>query len=74
MKIGMRPILPFEEEGTRFSAARALPDEKTEKIWKTFLLCWASVYTLVSLTASSSTKERAWVLYLFRLLRYVMLR
>lgn len=43
--IERKPILHIVDEGTRFSAARFLPNPSTEAVWQTFLTCWASIYT-----------------------------
>lgn len=43
--LNSKPVLHIVDEGTRFSAARLLPDYSTNTIWKTILECWAAVYT-----------------------------
>ncbi len=40
-----KPVLHIVDEGIRFSAARFVPDVSTKTIWRTFLECWAAVYT-----------------------------
>ncbi len=45
MYLDGKPVLHIVDEGTRFSAARSVPDVSTKTIWRTFLECWAAVYT-----------------------------
>lgn len=45
MVIERKPILHVVDEATEFSAARFLPDVSTDVVWKTFVECWASIYT-----------------------------
>ena len=40
-----KPVLPIVDEGTKFSAARFLPDQSTKTIWSTILKCWSTIYT-----------------------------
>ena len=40
-----KPVLHIVDEGTRFSAARFVPDVSTNTIWSTILDCWALIYT-----------------------------
>ena len=40
-----KPVLHNVDEGTRFSAARFVPDVSTNTIWSTILDCWAMIYT-----------------------------
>lgn len=39
------PVLHIVDDGTKFSAARFLPDVSTDTIWKTIVECWSSIYT-----------------------------
>lgn len=45
MYIDGKAVLHIVDEGTRFSAARFLPDNRTATIWKLLLVCWANIYT-----------------------------
>ena len=45
MFIDGAPVLHIIDEGTKFSAARFLPNQQTGTIWKTILECWAVIYT-----------------------------
>ncbi len=45
MYLDWKPVLHIVDEGTRFSAARFVSDVSTKTIWRTFLECWAAVYT-----------------------------
>ena len=45
MYLDGKPVLHIVDEGTRFSAARFLPDVFTKTIWKSILECWAAIYT-----------------------------
>ena len=40
-----KPILYIVDEGTRFSAARFVPDVSTTTIWSIILHWWATIYT-----------------------------
>ena len=40
-----KPVLHMVDEGTRFSAAKFVPDVSTKTIWETIIQCWAMVYT-----------------------------
>jgi len=39
------PVLHVIDEGTRFSAARFLPNVETKTVWRVFLECWVTIYT-----------------------------
>ncbi len=45
MYIYRKPILHIVDEGTKFSAARFLPNSSTGTVWQTFLTCWAAKCT-----------------------------
>lgn len=45
MYLGNSPVLHIVDDGTKFSAARFLPDMSTQTIWETLMQCWASIYT-----------------------------
>ncbi len=45
MYLDRKPVLHIVDEGTRFSAARFVPDVSRKTIWRTFLECWAAGYT-----------------------------
>ena len=42
--LNKRPILHVVDEGTKYQAARWLPDHSTPSIWRAFRLCWLDVY------------------------------
>ena len=43
--IDSKPVLHIVDEGTRFSAAKFVPDVSTKTLWSTILECWAMIYT-----------------------------
>ena len=43
--IDSKPVLHIVGEGTRFSAAKLVPDVSTKTLWSTILECWAMIYT-----------------------------
>lgn len=45
MYIDGEPILHIVDEGTHFSAARFLPNVRSDTVWMTILSCWSSIYT-----------------------------
>ncbi len=45
MYLDSKPVLHIVDEGTRFSAARFLPNVSTTTIWQTFLECWVAIYS-----------------------------
>lgn len=45
MTIDGKKVLDVVDEGTRFSDARFLADERTSAVWKTLLECWVTIYT-----------------------------
>lgn len=45
MYIDGDPILHIVDEGTHFSAARFLPNARTDTIWSTILSSWSAIYT-----------------------------
>ena len=45
MYVDGKPVLHILDEGTKFSAAKFLPDVSTKTIWRTLLQIWVMIYT-----------------------------
>lgn len=45
MYLDEKPVLHVADEGTKFSAAKFLSEVSTKIILKSFLSCWANIYT-----------------------------
>ena len=45
MYIDRMPVIHIVNEGTKFSAARFLPNQQTGTIWQTIIECWTAICT-----------------------------